>query len=110
MATQWYFDTIEEAKAAMPDWDRILTTGPYWDLDEECVDKFQPVNKRRWNIEGKCPHINNSTWVIVEERRNSDTVEQIVDQIRNAETRAEAIQVARDYYDDTEYFGENIIR
>jgi len=34
MTTQWYFDTIEEAKAAMPDWDRILTTGPYWDLDE----------------------------------------------------------------------------
>ena len=30
----------------------------------------------------------------------------IVDQIRNAETRAEAIQVARGYFDDTMHFGE----
>lgn len=106
MGIKWYFDTIEEAKAAMPEWYRILTTGPYWDSDEECVGKFQPVNKRRWNIEGECPHINDSTWVIAEERHKSDTIELIVDQIRNAETRAEAIQVARGYFDDTMHFGE----
>lgn len=37
-------------------------------------------------------------------------VELIVDQIRNAETRAEAIQVARGYFDDTMHFGEVVER
>ncbi len=41
--TKWYFDTIEEAKAAMPGYDAILTTGPNWDGLASIAGKFCPV-------------------------------------------------------------------
>lgn len=71
---KWYFDTIEEAKAAMPEWDMILTTGKKWSGDTALNGVFCPIVNKRTTI-GEKPWINAKAWTVVEKRKKQPSNE-----------------------------------
>lgn len=71
MDDTYYFDTIEQAIAAMPGCDVVLTTANGWDARKELVGKFTPAKKIHGNyhgIETEQYWMNNeSGWVVAKE-------------------------------------------
>ena len=79
---KWYFDTIEEAKAAMPKWKKIYKAVNKLDFGSNCISGyFVPVSSKCKNINGNdlCHVVDYLE--LIEKRKKEPTLGELLDEI-----------------------------
>ncbi len=74
--TKWYFDTIEEAKAAMPGCDAIYTPSLGFGGCKDLIDKFRPT-KKGVDLDGDSIGPSGSFWIKVKETAKTTALDLI---------------------------------